>query len=696
MKKLLVILLVLCMSIMLVTPAFASKFIDGHGNEIELDDSLEAYTDVLLQGAEDAARKKETNLGDLWTDALLWFAASGRINEFFEEDDVTAGNDSIAVDADHIVALWNGGNLRADIQPGKFGAVELAEVLPYPNQVAVVYLTGAQLREALEAASQALPYSEGTAAACASFMQVAGLKYTVDLGKAYDRGEAYGKNWFKAASLSRVDITEVNGAPLDEAATYAVITSNANFNGMDSSYIFKEAAEANDKCAITTAVVRDVVWLYLAEVLENYVKESEYAEPQGRIRFLFTDAHGNVLELDDSLEALSAVTLFGANDAARKRETNLGDLWTDALRWFAASGKIDEYFEEDDVTAGNDSIAVDADHIVALWNGGNLRADIPAGKFGAAQLAEVLPYPNKVAVVYMTGAQLAEALEAASQALPYSEGTAAACASFMQVSGLKYTVDLAKPYDKGEAYGQNWFKADSLGRVTIAEVNGAPLDEVATYAVITSNANFNGMDSSYIFKEAAEADDKCAITTAVVRDVVWMFIQEKLGSAVGAEYAKAQGRITLSVAGMAAYDSTQTVEIDGKRVEIEAYAVKDAKGNPTNYVRIRDIAQLLSGTAAQFDVNWDGAVNIITGSAYTAQGIEGKTPFSGDRAFRLDAGETLVNGVLTPLDTIILTDDEGGDYTYYKLRDLGKALGFNVGWSRERGIYIETGKEYEG
>ena len=166
----------------------------------------------------------------------------------------------------------------------------------------------------------------------------------------------------------------------------------------------------------------------------------------------FTDAHGNTIELDESLEAYTDYVLYGADDAARKAETNLGDLWTDALLWFATSGEINAYFEEDDVTAGNTQIAVDADHIVALWNGGNLRADVPAGKFDAEALAEVLPYPNKVAVVYMTGAQLAEALEAASQGLPYSEETAAACASFMQVAGLKYTVDTSVEYARGEAY----------------------------------------------------------------------------------------------------------------------------------------------------------------------------------------------------------------------------------------------------
>ena len=260
----------------------------------------------------------------------------------------------------------------------------------------------------------------------------------------------------------------------------------------------------------------------------------------------FTDAHGNEIELDETLEAYTGAVLSGADDAARKGETNLGDLWTDALRWFAVSGEINAYFEEDDVTAGITALSVDADHIVSLWNGGNLRADVAEGKFGAEQIAEVLPYPNKVAVVYMTGAQLTEALEAASQGLAYTEETAAACAAFMQVSGLAYTVDVSKPYDAGEAYGDHWFKANSLGRVTVTEVNGQPLDAEALYAVVTSNANFNGMDSSYVFKAAAEENEQSVITTAVVRDVIWLYLSSRLGNVVDETYAAPQGRITVA------------------------------------------------------------------------------------------------------------------------------------------------------
>ena len=263
--KILAPLLALCL---FASTACASTFIDAHGNEIQLDDSLEAYAAVTLVGANDAARQGETNLGDLWTDALRWFAVSGEINAAFDEDDVKAGNDHIAVDADHVVALWNGGNLRADIAEGTFGAEALAEVLPFPNKVAVVYMSGAQLLEAADA--------------CASLMQVSGLTYTVDTAKAYDALEAYGDHWFTAGSVSRVSISDVNGQPFDETATYAVVTSNANFNGMDSSYVLKAAAEANEQSAVTTAVVRDVVWSYIASELNNQIGDA-YAAPQGRL-----------------------------------------------------------------------------------------------------------------------------------------------------------------------------------------------------------------------------------------------------------------------------------------------------------------------------------------------------------------------------------------------------------------------------
>lgn len=148
-------------------------------------------------------------------------------------------------------------------------------------------------------------------------------------------------------------------------------------------------------------------------------------------------------------------------------------------------------------------------------------------------------------------------------------------------------------------------------------------------------------------------------------------------------------------AGAMAYASTQSVDVDGRKLSFQMYALKDANGNPTNYIKLRDVAFALNGTAAQFEVSWDGAVNIRPGQTYTPNGSEMSTPFSGDRAYEPATSETRINAAAANLEAIVLKDDQGGAYTYYKLRDLGKALGFNVGWSGERGIFVETDKPYQ-
>lgn len=143
-----------------------------------------------------------------------------------------------------------------------------------------------------------------------------------------------------------------------------------------------------------------------------------------------------------------------------------------------------------------------------------------------------------------------------------------------------------------------------------------------------------------------------------------------------------------------AYASTQSVDIDGTAVTFQMYALKDENGNPTNYVKLRDIASALNGSTVQFNVGWDGNVNIEAKRAYVSNGTEMYTPYSGDRPYTVATATTNINGTATALDAIYLTDDSGGGYTYYQLRDLGAALGFTVGWTSERGVYVETPKPY--
>ena len=139
---------------------------------------------------------------------------------------------------------------------------------------------------------------------------------------------------------------------------------------------------------------------------------------------------------------------------------------------------------------------------------------------------------------------------------------------------------------------------------------------------------------------------------------------------------------------------TQKIDLDGTAVSFRTYALVDENGGETNFVKLRDVAYALSGTAAQFGVGWDGDVLLVPGVSYQPNGSEMSTPFSGDRVYQKALAATKIYGQNVPLTALVLTDDQGGGYTYYRLRDLGQALGFNVSWSAERGIFIESGKPY--
>lgn len=139
-------------------------------------------------------------------------------------------------------------------------------------------------------------------------------------------------------------------------------------------------------------------------------------------------------------------------------------------------------------------------------------------------------------------------------------------------------------------------------------------------------------------------------------------------------------------AGATATPSNQTVNVDGKKVEFAMYALN---GGGTNYIRVRDLAVILNGTAAQFEVGWNGNVVLTSKTPYT--GDTEKAPFTAPEPYINYTAPTYVNGTAVNLEAIQLG---GGGYTYYKLRDLGEALGFNVGWSADKGVFIETDKPY--
>ena len=219
-----------------------------------------AKSEVTLNGAKapNGNRDSETNNGDLITDAMLW--------------KVMQNKDGLTVDADHVVAITNGGGIRAAIKPGDVTKKDINTVLPFGNTVAVIYVTGAELLEALEASTYSLPVG--------GFPQVAGINFTLSTAVAYDaNAETYpASTYYGPKSINRVVINSINGKEFKANEVYAVVTNNFCAAGGDTYYAFKAASAQFD----TGIPLDEAVMEYVTTELKGVIG-AQYAAPQGRI-----------------------------------------------------------------------------------------------------------------------------------------------------------------------------------------------------------------------------------------------------------------------------------------------------------------------------------------------------------------------------------------------------------------------------
>ena len=222
--------------------------------------------------------------------------------------------------------------------------------------------------------------------------------------------------------------------------------------------------------------------------------------------------------------AKSEVTLNGAKapNGNRDSETNNGDLITDAMLWKVMQNK--------------DGLTVDADHVVAITNGGGIRAAIKPGDVTKKDINTVLPFGNTVAVIYVTGAELLEALEASTYSLPVG--------GFPQVAGINFTLSTAVAYDaNAETYpASTYYGPKSINRVTINSINGKEFKADDTYAVVTNNFVAGGGDTYYAFAAASAQFD----TGIPLDEAVMEYVTTELKGVIGAQYAAPQGRILLN------------------------------------------------------------------------------------------------------------------------------------------------------
>lgn len=198
---------------------------------------------------------------------------------------------------------------------------------------------------------------------------------------------------------------------------------------------------------------------------------------------------------------------------ARRAETNLGDLVTDAFKWYTGAD-------------------------IAIMNGGGLRANIDKGDISFGDVLAVFPWSNSVCVIEATGQQILDALEWGSRGVPDENG------AFLQVSGLTYVIDstVSDPC----IVDADSMMADIKGprRVKDVMVGDEPIDPQATYVVAGLNyVLLKHGDGMTAFDESTVISSEICVDNEALSE----FIKNELGGSVGEEYADlyGQGRIEI-------------------------------------------------------------------------------------------------------------------------------------------------------
>jgi len=157
----------------------------------------------------------------------------------------------------------------------------------------------------------------------------------------------------------------------------------------------------------------------------------------------------------DTVLVTSRVPLDASSQHIRSAETNLGDLFADAMR-------------------------ADAKSDVALMNSGSIRGDrvYPAGPLTGRTLLAMHPFGNVVCTVEVSGRVLLEALNSGVSKMPSAAG------QFPQVSGLTFVVDTHAPVGS---------------RVRDVTIGGRPLDAAKTYTVAIPDFVLKGGDAYSMF-----------------------------------------------------------------------------------------------------------------------------------------------------------------------------------------------------
>ena len=166
-------------------------------------------------------RQRETSMGDLVADSNVWYAKNALQSTQYKDLPV--------------IALANGGGVRANIKAGNITIGDVYNVLPFGNTLSVKVITPDVLYKTLEYSISGLSLDAkgNISGLVGSYPQVSGMRFEMDLKKeAYAEGKSNGKR-IKAIYLVNEDGTEIKLDRKDKKTQIAFASNNFLIAGGD-------------------------------------------------------------------------------------------------------------------------------------------------------------------------------------------------------------------------------------------------------------------------------------------------------------------------------------------------------------------------------------------------------------------------------------------------------------------------------
>lgn len=232
-------------------------------------------------------RNKETNLGDLCSDAMYWFL-----------------NENKKLDCD--ISLINGGGIRKEIDAGETTYLEVKSVHPFGNQICLIKTKGINVKNAIEMGARNIgEWDEARKryAESGGFMHMAGLTYDIDVSipssvRLDDKGMFISVDGeYRAKNVKVYDKKTATYVPLDENKEYLVSGVNYTLkNGGDGFTMFNGSEGVVDFLAEDYVVLAEYMKAFdNAHVnnancplkgYQNYLYDYENPYGAGRINIL--------------------------------------------------------------------------------------------------------------------------------------------------------------------------------------------------------------------------------------------------------------------------------------------------------------------------------------------------------------------------------------------------------------------------